>query len=136
MKNSISIKTIIAAALFIVFTGAFAPAASATDSIRVTPGVQLKFIGEANDKVVFEMNLVSAEAEVFTISIRDENGNLLYKEQVSGTNITRKFKMESDELEQGSLQVEVKTKNESKAQVFAINKNTRYVQETVITKVK
>ena len=136
MKNSISIKSIIAAALFIVFTGAFVPAASASDSSRVIPGVQLKFIGEANDKVVFEMNLVSAETEEFTISILDEYGNSLYKDQVKGTNITRKFKLESDELEEGSLRVEVKTKNNNKPQVYEINKSTRFVQETVITKLK
>lgn len=135
MKNSISIKSIIATGLFTVFTAALTPAASASDSSRVTPGVELKFLSDSKDQNVFQMTLVSAEEEEFTISIRDEAGNLLFRDKIKGTNITRKFKLENID-ENGSFQVEVKAGKSNKSEVYVINKNIRFVQETVITKLK
>jgi hypothetical protein len=135
MKNVI--KSLISIALFGVFTTALAPAAAANDSSRIIPGVELKLLGDMKDQTVFEMTLTSAEEEEFTIVIRDLQGNLLFKDKLTGTNITRKFRLENiDEFENGSLLVEVKTKRSNKSEQYKINKNTRLIQETVITKLK
>lgn len=135
MKNVI--KSVTAIVLFTVLTAGLAPAASASDSSLIIPGVELKFLGENKEQAVFEMTLISAEEEEFTIIIRNWQGNLLFKDKVTGTNLRRRFRLENAaELDNGALLLQVKTKKSNKSEIYKINKNNQLVQETVITKLK
>ena len=135
MKKTNNIKKIIAIALFTVFTAGFTPAAKASDSTNYVSPVELKFLGNSLDLPVFQLDLNNAEEEEFTITIRNESGNLLYSDKVKGTKISRKFKFDTDELVDGLLLVEVKS-SKNKAETFKVSTKVRYVQETSVSKLK
>ena len=60
----------------------------------------------------------------------------LYKDNVKGSTISKKFVLNMEELGDVDVTFEIYTKNSNKPVVFEVTKNTRYVQDVVINKVK
>lgn len=136
MKKIFSNNRLIAIAFFTVFSVAAAPFAQASDSSnhRVMP-VELKLIGSINDQPLFQLSFAgNAEQDEFTIVIRDENGNSLYRENIKGENFSKKFLLNRDEIGDGSLRFEVSSKKFNKTVVYEVNRNTRQVEDLVVNK--
>lgn len=137
MKKIFSNNRLIAIAFFTVFSVAAAPfAAVAADSSynRVMP-VELKLVGNINNQPIFQLTYVgNTEQDEFTIVIRDEDGNSLYRENIKGESFTKKFLLNKDEVGDGALRFEISSKKFSKTVVYEINRNTRQVEDLVISK--
>lgn len=134
MKTMINTR-LIALALVALFTVAFTAPALANDEKKVIP-VELKFIGNIKSQPLFHMTFNSSEESEYTIIVRDEYGNVLYKENVKGGVFTKKFLLNTEELGDAELKFEVTGKNYEKPVVFEINKQSRFVQDVVVNKVK
>lgn len=134
MKTMINTR-LIALALVALFTVAFTAPALANDEKKVIP-VELKFVGNIKNQPLFHMTFNSTEESEYTIVVRDEYGNVLYKEIVKGGIFTKKFLLNTEELGDAELKFEVSGKNYEKPVVFEINKQSRFVQEVVVNKVK
>jgi hypothetical protein len=133
MKNVTKTLSILALVLALATT-----ATMANNPINVTPvpsSIELKFIGNVENQPVFELDLANADADEFSIIIRDEYGVLLYSAKAKGTNITRKF-MLNEEMNDTSLFVEVKSKKNNKTETYKISKSYSYKDEPVITSSK
>jgi hypothetical protein len=124
-------KMIFTLALFLSFT--FSSLAFANDGNKDTTEVQLRFIGNFNNKPVFQLEMENPGLEEFSISISDEDGTLLYFDKIRSKNFTRKFQVNTDEI-QGNLRVEVKAGKTNKTEVYQINSITRFVHEMLVTK--
>jgi len=98
--------------------------------------IELKFIGHYENQPVFQLNLNNTEEDEFSITFRDDYGNVLYTGKVKGSNISKKFMLNTEEIGDNVLNVEVKAKKNDKAEVYQINRNRSYVDETVVNKVK
>lgn len=98
--------------------------------------IELKLIGHYENQPVFQLDLNNAEADEFSITFRDDYGNVLYAGKVKGANISKKFLLNIEEIGDNVLSVEVKGKKSDKAEVYQINRNRSYVEETVVNKVK
>lgn len=125
---------LIAIAFVALFTVAFTAPALANDEKKIIP-VELKFIGNIKNQPLFHMSFNSTEQSEYTITVRDEYGNVLYKDKVKGGIFTKKFLLNTEELGDAELVFEVTGKNYEKPVVFEINKYTRYVEDVVINKV-
>ncbi|WEK35980.1 MAG: hypothetical protein P0Y53_00580 [Candidatus Pseudobacter hemicellulosilyticus] len=139
MKKVMNQSTAIAIALFVILTIAFAVPVLANEGKnedKKNPGVELKFIGNYENQPVFQLNLVSAVEDEFTIVLRDKDGNVLYADKVKGTNITKKFLLSTEELGDNLVTVEVKSKKNQKPEVYTINRKQNLVEETLVTKLK
>jgi hypothetical protein len=134
MKTMINTR-LIAVALVALFTVAFTAPASATEEKKVIP-VELKFIGNVQNQPLFHMTFNSTEESEYTIIVRDEYANVLYRETVKGGVFTKKFLLNTEELGDAELKFEVTSKNYEKPVVFEINKQTRFVQDVIVNKVK
>lgn len=136
MKKIFSNNRLIAIAFFTVFSVAAAPFAMAADSInnRVMP-VELKLVGSMNNHPIFQLSYAgNAGQDEFTIVIRDENGNSLYRENIKGESFTKKFLLNRDEIGDGTLRFEIYSKKLSKTIVYEVNRSTREVEDVVINK--
>lgn len=136
MKKIFSNNRLIAIAFFTVFSVAAAPFAMAADSSynRVMP-VELKLVGNINNQPIFQLSYAgNAEQDEFTIIIRDENGNSLYRENIKGESFTKKFLLNKDEIGDGTLRFEIFSKKHSKSVVYEVNRNVRQVEDLVISK--
>ena len=137
MKKIFSNNRLIAVAFFTVFSVAATPA-SANDSSnhRVLP-VELKLVGNINNQLMFQLTYAgNTEQDDFTIVIRDENGNSLYRENIKGENFAKKFFFYKDVLGDGTLRFEITSKIYSKTVVYEVNKNTRQVEDLMVSKLQ
>lgn len=134
MKTVMISTRILAIALIASFTMAFASPALANNEKKPIP-VELKFIGNLKDQPLFQMTFTSAEENDFTITIRDEYNNVLYKDNVKGGSFTKNFVLNTD-LGNAGLKFEVSSKNYEKPVVFEISTYSRVVEDVVVNRVK
>ncbi|HKB44908.1 MAG TPA: hypothetical protein VKC90_10980 [Chitinophagaceae bacterium] len=136
MKQVLKRKSIIVATLFAVFSTALAPAAQANDSSRVIP-VELKFLGEVKDQLVFQLNFDgNAEENEFAVTITDEAGATLYRENVKGEKVTKRYLLNSDEIGDGIVHFHITSKKSNQTVVYEVNHVTHVVQDVVVNKLK
>ena len=136
MKKFFSNNRIIVIAFFTVFSIASGSAAIANDSSRVLP-VELKYIGSLHNQPLVQLTFAgNAEENEFTIIIRDEDGNSLYRETIKGENFYKKFLLNTDEIGENTVRFEVISKRSNKSVVFEVNHESRYVNEVAISKMK
>ena len=115
---------VIIIAFFTVFSTAFAPVARANDTPHKIP-VELKFIRWIKDQPLFELSFVGSEEQNdFTIIIRDEFSNILYKENIKGEKFSKSFLLNTDEVGDDTFQFEIISKKINKSTVFEISRNT------------
>lgn len=104
----------------------------ATDGRNDTPVVSLKYIGVVQNQPMFQLDLNSVEETDFYVSIKDQYGQVFFSEKIKAKNFTRNFCLDTS-LDDAVLKVEVRDGNK-KPEVFTINRNTRYYEETSISK--
>jgi hypothetical protein len=136
MRKIFSNNRIIVIAFFTVFSVAAAPAAGASDSTGNVP-VELKYLGVINKQPLVQLVFSgNADENEFTIIIRDESGNTLYKETIKGEVFYKKFLLNNDEIGNGTLRFEVISKRTNQTAVFEVNHESRFVNEMVVSKKK
>lgn len=127
-----TVKNYVTIALFAAFSFV-SIAALANDEKKDSPVVEFKYVGLVKDQPLFQLDLSSLNETDFYISIKDQRGELLYSEKVKTKNLTRNFRLDTENLDDAVLKVEVKSGN-NKPEVFTINRNTRYFEETSVSK--
>lgn len=136
MKSMLRNYGIMAVAL-IAFTLAFSTTTLANnEKEKIVTAIELKFIGHYENQPVFQLNLNNKEEDEFTITFRDDYGNVLYTGKVKGTSISKKFMLNIEEIGDNVLSVEVKAKKNSQSEIYKINRNRSYVEETVVSRIK
>src|SRR5687768_3628390 len=111
----------------------------ANDEVKNTkniPGVDFRYIGSKENQPVFMLNLVNAEDDEYTISFRDKNGNVLYSDRIKGGNVTKRFMLNTDEIGNSELSVEIKSKKNNQVQLYKIGTTQSIVTETTVNKIK
>jgi len=119
-------------ALFVAFSF-IATVSWATDGRNDTPAVSLKYLGVVQNQPMFQLDLNSTEETEFYVSIKDQYGQVFYTEKIKAKNFTRNFRLNTESFDDAVLKVEVRDGNK-KPEVFTINRNTRYYEETSISK--
>jgi hypothetical protein len=128
-------KAIILIALIAVTLG-FSTVTLANDEGKTKNITELKFIGNMENQPVFQLNLTNTEDDEFTVTFRDEAGNILYTDKFRGANINKKFMLKSEEFGDAALHVIVKSKKNGTTDLYIINRSHTYVEETVVNKIK
>src|SRR5437016_1489199 len=119
----------------LAFTLAFSTVTIANDEDGKNPHTsELKFIGNLENHPVFQLTLNNKEDDEFTISFRDEYGNILYSDKLKGANINKKYMLKAEDLNDAALNVVVKLKNGNKTEIYSISRSSSYVAETVVNK--
>jgi hypothetical protein len=135
MKTVMISTRILAIALIASISMASASPALANNEKKAIP-VELKFIGNLRNQPLFQLTFTSEEENEFTVVIRDENNNVLYKDNVKGGNFTKNFLLNTEELGDVGLKFEISGKKYEKPVVFEINKYSRIVEDVVVNKLK
>ena len=135
MKKVLMNTRILAIALATTFTTALSSPALAIEEKKAIP-VELKFVGNIESQPVFLLSFNNVEESNYTIVVRDEYGNVLYRDNVKGGKITKKFMLNTGELGNVAIQFEITGKKTEKTVVYEVNKKSRLVEDLVINKVK
>jgi len=129
MKTKIKNFGTIALVVALSFT---ATVSWAFDGTKDTPVVSLKYVGIVQNQPMFQLDLNSVEETDFYVSIKDQYGQVIYSEKIKAKNFTRNYRLNTS-VDDAILKVEVREGNK-KPEVFTINRNTRYYEETSISK--
>lgn len=135
MKKVLINTRILALGLAATFTTAFSSPALAIDEKKAIP-VELKFLGNIEQQPVFELTFKNAEENSYTIIVRDEYSNVLYRDKIKGGTVTKKFILNTEELGDTRIQFEIIGKKDEKAVVYEVNKESRLVENLVVNKMK
>jgi hypothetical protein len=137
MKKIIMNNRFIAIALLTLFTTAFSPVVNAGEKKPALPA-EVKFVGKVQNNPVFELSVPGTGVqEEYTVSVRDEHGNVLHVETIKAAGFTKKFMLSlednNDELNY-SIQFVISTRNNKKSALYTVNNNTRNIEEVVVTR--
>ena len=135
MKKIFRNSRLLAIAFFTVFTASAAPAALANHSKDLP--VELKFIGSINNQTIFQLNISGDDMHNdFTIIIRDELNNTIYRENIKADTFSKKFLFNKDELGDDTLQFEVFCRQTNQSVLYKINRQYRTTDELVVSELK
>lgn len=133
MKNTLMNTRSFAVALATIFTIALASPALANEEKKPIP-VELKFLGNIENQPVFQLTFSNPIETEFTVVVRDEFNNVLYRDNVKGGNISKKFLLNTEELGDTAIQFEITGKKTDKTVIYEVNKKSRLVEDVVINK--
>lgn len=121
-------------AIIAVFTVAF------TNDVKATaktdpPVTAVKYLGFVERNPVFELTLNSVQAESYLINIRDASGTVIFSEKLSGKDISRRYRIDTeDEIPEGGLRFEVKSLKSKKTDVYIAGMTENVTREVAVTK--
>lgn len=133
MKNLINNTRIAAFALLLSFTVAFSTAAQATEDNNAA--IEFKFIGNLKNQPVFQLSYNGTVENEFTVVVRDNENNIIYKDVLKGSQIQKKFVLNTEEIGGGDVTFEINKKG-AKTIVYEVSSNARLIHDVVVNKVK
>ncbi|MFT4094484.1 MAG: hypothetical protein QM640_12670 [Niabella sp.] len=134
MKNYISKTKMVALALVTLFTTALsAPAFATNDDDKKA---EVSYIGNLNDMPVYRLALKNKANETYFVSVTDNDGNVLYNEKVSGTNIVRNYQFDGETYGEYDLTFTISNTKGKTVSVYNVSKSKKVVDEVAVNKVK
>lgn len=124
------LKASVSALLILVLAGT-TPVHAANDKGKDEPAA-VKYLGSVNGKPTFQIAVNNPLGEELSLSLRDEEGYLIYSDVVKDKTYSRNLQF--DELDANRLKVTltVRGKKDTKTQTFEITKSTRMVEDVAV----
>lgn len=132
MKNLFS-NRLIAVMLSVVFSVTLSSSAFANDDDKNAASVEFKYIGKLNAQPVFQLNLNGANAQGYSVTIEDEDNNILHSEAVKNGVHTLKFALIED-LENVTVRFKIYNKKTNEIFVYQVNQSTQTQEKINVTK--
>lgn len=131
MKTVISTFSRIAIVMVAVFTMSFSQPTG-------TPGktenpAELTYLGSINNQPQFQLSLNNTESDEFVITIRNKAGEVIYKERIKGANLSRKYRLNTEEPNSSGVTFEVVSKKNKTRVAYTVNETSRIIQDVSIT---
>jgi hypothetical protein len=130
----LSNKLIAAAAIAALFTVACAVPVRANDTGKDPIPVELKLMGTLNNCPAFQLVFSNPENSFYTVTIRDENDVIWYKDKVKGGSFSKIYLVKTDELGNVPFAIEVSGRSTDKTVVYQVNRKLRLVEDLVVKK--
>ena len=133
MKKVMSKNTILIA-IIAVFSAAFTNPAMANAKVD-PPITEVKYVGSVEDSPVFELTLKNYQEDNYFITIRDAAGTIIFSEKLTGANISRKYRIDTEEqLSEGGLRFEVRSMKTRKLETYIAGFTENVTREIAVTK--
>lgn len=129
MKKIFRNSRFIAVAFLTLFAASIT---KADDSIRIKNAVpaELRYAGMINNDPLFELRVAGdPDQDDFTVSISDNQGNVLYRENIRSATFSKKFLLNSEELGDEILLVEIVSRKTKKLLRYEIKSYSKLVQQ-------
>lgn len=121
-------------AIILVFTAAATNPAMAI--VKTDPPVtEVKYLGVVGSNPVFELNLNNSYSDVYLITIRDGSGTVIFSEKLSGTSISRKYRIDTEEeIPEDGIRFEVRSVKGKKTDIYTAGVTASVRKEVAVTK--
>ncbi|HWI90460.1 MAG TPA: hypothetical protein VNT20_04255 [Flavisolibacter sp.] len=98
-----------------------------------TPTPLVKYVGSLDGQPVFKVDLKNESAKAQYLTIKDDQGVILYAEKIKGKEFTKSFKFENSDRDNVRLTFIVENEKGVQSQEFKVNTNTRVLNDVVVT---
>ena len=110
-------------------------AAKAQESVYEAPASAIiKYLGFVEDKLLFNVDIDNRNEERCWISIQDETGEVLYRQDFKDARFAKTFGVKKEELEGKNLVFVLMRGKVKQEQVFQVSTNTRVIQDVIVAK--
>ncbi|MFT3844025.1 MAG: hypothetical protein QM725_03155 [Lacibacter sp.] len=128
-------KTTVKSAVIGLFTLAAVTFGLDVKAGNETPGAELISAGKLNNQPVFQLNINNKENAKYAVVIKDDAGDVIYQEVLTGVNISRKFQLNAEDFAGTNVRFEIiDLKSSTVASAFNVKDNQRIVNETDVVK--
>lgn len=132
MKTVINTLSRTAIVLLAVFTMSFSTN-TGTPGKKADNPAELKYIGSIDNQPQFQLNFKNSESEEFLVIIRNKHSEVLYKENIKGANISRRYRLNTDDFDSTGITFEVVNKKTKSRVAYTVNETSRLVSDVSIT---
>ena len=135
MKKIFRNNRLIAVAFLTVFSFSLTVPAKAMDGKDVP--VSFSYVGHFDKHQIFQLNVTGdVNNDEFTISIKDEFGTQVYRENIRSVSFTKRFLFDAEELSNSPLHFEIYSKKTKKTFVYAINSSFNQVEKIAVKQIQ
>jgi hypothetical protein len=92
----------------------------------------IKYIGSLDGKPVFKVNFDNKNGTVYFLTIKDDEGSVLYSEKIRDKQFSKNFKFDSDR-DVVKLTFTLSGEKETQSQEFKVNTSTRSYNDVAVT---
>jgi hypothetical protein len=130
-------KTVAMGLLAICTFGLSAPTFAQTKTATPT---EFKFIGKINSQPVFQLSLDKDAAEVYLITLKDQNNEVIYSEKVNAkdVNYSRKYQLALNDEDLNAsdfgVKVEITSAKTHETEVYRISAQTSVRENIIVAK--
>jgi hypothetical protein len=96
------------------------------------PKAAINYIGSLDGKPVFKVDLDNKNGNVYFLSIKDDEGALLYSEKIKDKQFSKSFRFDADR-DVVKLSFILSTGKETQTQEFKVNTSTRSYNDVAVT---
>lgn len=94
---------------------------------------EISFAGNEDDVLLFDVKIENENSDKFTVTIKDENGEVIFEQNYNDKNFNKRFKMLNGSA-YGNLYFSITSWNKELEGTFAVSTSHKTVDEVNITK--
>ena len=107
------------------------PAQATGETPKDVPAT-VKYLGSTNGKPLFQLVVNNPKGEEVNLSLRDENGYLIYADTIHDKEYSRKLQFDDLGSDKMKVTLVLRNKKDIQTQTFEITKNTRTVEDVAV----
>lgn len=129
-------STITPAALALMLIGTVPAFAQTIEKSAVTETpVKVTYLGRVDLQPVFQIEIDNIKENELYVSLRDEDGTLLYADKSKDQKFSKKFRFDTYDVVSMKVTLSLTSKNNKKTQVLQFGNVLTTIEDVVVTKV-
>jgi hypothetical protein len=132
MKAMLSVAAV--AVVMVLFTGTANANGEKVNAEKSVIPVEVKYIGTQNEQPVLEVTLDNATGEEFRVTLRNDEGDILYSGAFNQKKFVKRFQFDNGSSNPIRILMTVSTKKLSQTETFEISKSRQVIESVVVEK--
>ena len=136
MNSNIKTAGIILLGVFALLLSKIALATDVTPIEKISNAVaEIKYAGKINDQPTFRLVIKSSDVEDYSVTIKEADGEILFRERLKGSQISRTYKLDAEDIDRiNGTTFEVTNRTTNVTTTYKISSMKSYTENIVITK--
>jgi len=106
------------------------------DNIEIISGndSNIQFTGSTSDALLFKVHIQNEKADNFTLTIKNDNGDVLFTKSFNDVNFQKQFKVLKGDQESARYYFTITSNNKNLEDSYVISSASRTIDDVVINK--
>ena len=120
----------------VLLTSVSSNAATNSHNIEIISGdnSNIQFAGSTSDALLFKVNIKNEKGDNFTLTIKNDNGDVLFTKSFNDVNFQKQFKVLKDDQDSERYYFTISSNNKALEDSYAISAASRTIDDVIINK--